>query len=166
MIAMIKRLLVFGYVLIIFSGCTKEQVAEKTSTPSFNDWLMNNCQYRVAEASTGAIIFDASEIKLDGQVISQRGIYYYNQYSPLLFPSIKELSATGYSRDIEIGANSSWCADYRVQAASIQLKVTCGSKTFTWQNCPVLLLEHETLPDIKWPVNIPHTIEMNLVHVK
>lgn len=163
---MIKRLLVFGYVLIVFSGCTKEQVAEKANTPSFNDWLMNNCQYRVAEASTGAIIFDAPEIKLDGQVISQRGIYYYDQHSSLLFPSIKELSATGYSRDIEIGTNNAWCTNYRARTASIRLIVTCGSKTFIWQNCPVLLLEHETLPSIQWPVNTPHTIEISLVHVK
>ncbi len=133
-----------------------------------NDWLMENCQFRVAESSTGTIVFDAMEVKLNGVIIQNSGVYFFqNSKAQHQFPTIKQVSSSGYMREIELGNNKNWCDNYRSSTANVQLKIVAGSKMFVTQKCPVMLLEQETTPlSINWTVAKPAVIEISLSNKK
>lgn len=162
-----KRLLVISICSLLLGSCSK-QMSDTTSNVQLNDWLMENCQFRVAEASTGTIVFDAGEVKLNGKVIRNAGVYFFqNSKAPHQFPTIKQVNRNGYMREIELGNNINWCDNYRSTKSDVQLRIVAGSKMFIAQNCPVILLEHETLPaGIDWIVAKPTVIEINLSNKK
>ena len=126
---------------------------------------MKNSVHNVVEPTTGAIVYNITELKLNGKVIDQRGIYYYNASSAasqVTYPVIKEVNPAGYVRDIQMGNSISDCPHYKVSAVLVTLKAFCGDKVFITKNYPVALLEHETLPTINWAVSTPSLIEMRL----
>lgn len=161
---MTKRLLLLGSMTLLFIACKKEQALVKETPVFFNNWLMQNARYSIAESTTGTIVFNTPQLKLDGQIVNQRGVYYFldNPDTKTIFPAIKETNAKGYTRDIQIGSSISYCNNYRVQASKINLRIIAGEKIFTWQDCPVAILEHESLPSLSWAVNVPKNIEIIL----
>lgn len=163
-----KRLLFVGVCLLFLSSCSKKLDDHSAIEVKLNEWLLQNCQFSVAESSTGTIVFDAAEIKLDGKTISNAGIYFFqNSSAPHQFPTIKQVSSNGYMRDIELGNSIPWCDNYRSQTSTVQLKIVAGDKMFISQKCPISLQEHETLPvGINWIVASPKIIEIRLSNKK
>jgi hypothetical protein len=159
-----KRLLFAICCFLLLYSCSKKVSSDLVNETNLSDWLFENGHYRVVEPTTGTIVFDAAEVKLDGKPVSNAGIYFFrNSSAPHQFPTIKQLNSHGYTRDIELGNSTNWCDNYRSTSANVQLRIISGDKMFITQTCPVLLLEHETLPSqINWTVPIPRLIEVKL----
>lgn len=151
-------------VLLLLVACTKEQVHIERTESSFvlTQWLMDNCQYSVAEPTTGTIVFNAAEVKLNNAVVDQRGVFYV-QSNQQDYPTLKEISSTGYSRDIQLGSSISNCPNYSTTSAKVTLKITAGTKQISLNDFPIAILEQQSVSGVNWSVNAPQTIEMSFV---